>query len=79
MSEAVQAVISTGISATRAPRHWFRAFFISMRASLAIQNKFGFVRNRHSASASALRRGAEIDHIDTELTRDAFYKALETQ
>jgi RimJ/RimL family protein N-acetyltransferase len=46
-------------------------------ASLAIQKKLGFVQTR-IGKRICLAQNAEIDHIETELTRDAFYKALET-
>jgi RimJ/RimL family protein N-acetyltransferase len=45
-------------------------------ASLAVQDKLGFTRTG-IGKRICLAQNTDIDHIETELTRDAFYKALE--
>lgn len=70
MSEAVRAALGWFFTACGADRIVAGAFHFNM-ASLAIQHKLGFVEVGRSIRHS-LARGAEIEHIDTELTRDAF-------
>lgn len=77
MSEATRAVISWYFANSGANRLISGVFYFN-HASLAIQRKFGFVETG-IGKRICLAQNAEIDHIETELTRDAFFSALETQ
>lgn len=76
MTEATRAVITWYFNATGADRMVSGVFHFNA-ASLAIQEKLGFVQTG-IGKRICLAQNAEIDHIETELTRDAFRKALET-
>jgi RimJ/RimL family protein N-acetyltransferase len=73
MSEAVTAALEWYVEATGGERIACGAFAFNV-ASLAIQQKMGFVVTGRSTSL-CLARGREIEHIDTELTADAWRKA----
>lgn len=77
MSEAVKAVLEWFFATSDADRIVSGVFHFNM-ASLAIQEKFGFVRIG-LGTRICLAQNAEIDHIETELTRNAFFKALEAK
>lgn len=70
MSEALRAVLGWYFAATGADRILAGAFHFNA-ASLAIQHKFGFAEIGRS-NVHSLARNATIEHIDTELTREAF-------
>lgn len=70
MSEALKAVIGWYFSVTHADLITSGIFHFNM-PSLAIQQKLGFVETGRS-SLHCLARSEYIEHIDTELTRDAF-------
>ncbi len=76
MTEAVRAVIDWYFSNSGADRIVSGVFHFNT-ASLAIQKKLGFTQTG-LGKRICLAQKAEIDHIETELSRDAFYKALET-
>ncbi|WP_196260158.1 GNAT family N-acetyltransferase [Pelagibacterium limicola] len=76
MTEATRAVIDWYFSHSTGDTLVSGVFHFNT-ASLRIQDKLGFVRTR-IGKRICLAQKAEIDHIETELTRDAFYKALET-
>lgn len=76
MSEAVRAVIEWYFASSNLDTLVSGVFHFNA-ASLAIQKKFGFTQTR-IGKRICLAQKAEIDHIETELSRDAFYKALET-
>lgn len=76
MTEAATAVIDWYFSVTGAQRMVSGVFYFNA-ASLAIQEKLGFTRTG-LGKRICLAQNTDIDHIETELTRDAFYKALET-
>jgi RimJ/RimL family protein N-acetyltransferase len=77
MSEAVMAVLDWYFRQTRAEALVSGVFHFN-GASLAIQKKFGFVETG-LGKRMCLAQGAEIDHIETLLTRDAFYRATQTR
>ena len=70
MSEAVRASLDWYFSATGAPFINSGVFYFNA-ASLAIQRKLGFVEIGRS-TLLCLARGAEVEHIDTQLTRERF-------
>ena len=76
MTEATAAVIDWYFSTTGTDRLVSGVFHFNA-ASLAIQNKLGFVQTG-IGKRICLAQNTDIDHIETELTRDAFEKALET-
>jgi RimJ/RimL family protein N-acetyltransferase len=70
MSEAARAAVDWFFSACDA--HTLRSgAFAFNAASLAIQSKLGFTQIGHSRM-QCLARGAELEHIDTELTRSVW-------
>jgi RimJ/RimL family protein N-acetyltransferase len=73
MSEAVTAALSWYFSKSDADIVLSGVFHFNM-ASLAIQHKLGFVETGRS-EVHCLARKADIEHIDTELTREAFEAA----
>lgn len=75
MTEATTAVIDWYFSASGAERLVSGVFYFNA-ASLAIQEKLGFVRTG-MGKRICLAQNTDIDHIETELTRDAFTRALE--
>lgn len=70
MTEGLRAVLQWYFENTNAERILAGAFHFN-DASLAIQHKFGFAEIGRS-TVHSLARGADIEHIDTELTRDDF-------
>lgn len=70
MTEALRAVLKWYFENTDAERILAGAFHFN-EASLAIQHKFGFAEIGRS-TVHSLARGADIEHIDTELARDDF-------
>jgi len=70
MSEASRAVVDWFFTATSADLITSGVFHFNM-ASLAIQQKLGFVETGRSQRHS-LARGEHVEHIDTELTKEAF-------
>ena len=70
MSEAVSASLDWLFSATRTDVVYSGVFHFNA-PSLAIQTKLGFIETGRS-SLLCLARGAEVEHIDTELTRERF-------
>lgn len=77
MTEAAAATIDWYFRVSGSDRMVSGVFYFNA-ASLAVQKKLGFVRTG-IGKRICLAQNAEIDHIETELTREAFYKALETQ
>ncbi|WP_332713792.1 GNAT family N-acetyltransferase [Pelagibacterium mangrovi] len=75
MTEAAAAVIDWYFSRSSAGRVVSGVFYFNA-ASLAVQDKLGFTRTG-IGKRICLAQNTDIDHIETELTRDAFYKALE--
>jgi RimJ/RimL family protein N-acetyltransferase len=67
MTEAVIASLDWLFSATANPAVYSGVFHFNA-ASLAIQYKLGFTQTGRS-SLLCLARGAEVEHIDTKLTR----------
>lgn len=70
MSEAAAAAIAWFFSATGAPAIYSGVFHFNA-ASLALQKRLGFVETGRSR-VLCLARGAEVEHIDTQLTRDVW-------
>jgi len=70
MTEAMRAVLWWYFASTRADLVLSGVFHFNM-ASLAIQQKLGFVETGRSV-VHCLARGQDVEHIDTELTRDAY-------
>jgi RimJ/RimL family protein N-acetyltransferase len=70
MSEALKAVLNWYFDTTLADKVTSGVFHFNM-ASLAVQQKLGFVETGRS-TLHCLARGEDIEHIDTELTREAF-------
>ena len=70
MTEAVEAVIAWYFATSNADLLFSGVFHFNM-ASLAIQQKLGFVETGRS-EVYCLARDAEVEHIDTELSREAF-------
>lgn len=76
MSEAVQAIITWYFENAPADRLISGVFHFNA-ASLAIQKKFGFTETG-VGYRMCLAQGREIEHIETQVTRAAFFSALET-
>ncbi|MCF6303232.1 MAG: GNAT family N-acetyltransferase [Devosiaceae bacterium] len=74
MSEAVKAAVQWYYASTRADIITSGVFHFNM-ASLAVQHKLGFVETGRS-EVYCPARAADIEHIDTELTREAFEAAI---
>jgi len=70
MTEAMDTVIGWYFSASGADQLISGVFHFNM-ASLAIQQKLGFVETGRSR-VYCQARGETLEHIDTELTREAF-------
>lgn len=70
MTEAVTASLDWLFSATRTDVVYSGVFHFNA-PSLAIQTRLGFTETGRS-SLLCLARGAEVEHIDTELTRARF-------
>lgn len=70
MTEAVEASLDWLFSATTATKVYSGVFHFNA-ASLAIQTKLGFTQTGRS-SLLCLARGAEVEHIDTKLTRSVW-------
>lgn len=70
MTEAVEASLDWLFSATTATEVYSGVFHFNA-ASLAIQTKLGFTQTGRS-SLLCLARGAEVEHIDTKLTRSVW-------
>ena len=70
MTEAAAASIDWFFTASRAPVVYSGVFYFNA-ASLAIQTKLGFTETGRS-TLLCLARGAEVEHIDTQLTRERF-------
>ena len=70
MSEALKSVIGWYFGISRDDTITSGVFHFNM-PSLAIQQKLGFVETGRS-TVHCLARGMDIEHIDTELTRDTF-------
>ncbi len=70
MSEAVAACVDWFFGASDAPTIYSGVFHFNA-ASLAIQNRLGFTETGRSFLL-CLARGAEVEHIDTQLTRERF-------
>lgn len=76
MTEAIEAVLDWYFANTRSDFLSSGVFHFNM-ASLAIQQKLGFVETGRSVML-CMARGQEVERIDTELTRDA-YEAYRTR
>lgn len=70
MSEAAKACLDWFFAVTQTPVIYSGVFHFNA-ASLAIQDKLGFTETGRS-NLLCLARGAEVEHIDTELTRERF-------
>lgn len=70
MSEAVPAAVDWFFKATGAPVIYSGVFHFNA-ASLAIQRKLGFIETGRS-TLLCLARGAEVEHIDTQLSHSAW-------
>lgn len=70
MTESVLAALHRFFGTTKAQSIQSGVFHFNM-ASLAVQYKFGFVETGRS-EVFCLARGVNVEHIDTELTRDDF-------
>lgn len=70
MTEAVTASLAWFFAATAAPMVYSGVFHFNA-ASLAIQKRLGFVETGRS-SLLCLARGAEVEHIETQLSRESF-------
>ncbi len=70
MTEALCAIFDWYFATTEAD-HIVSGMFHFNMASAALQMKFGFVETGRSV-CRCLARGQELEHIDTELTREAF-------
>ncbi|MHA6300178.1 GNAT family N-acetyltransferase [Devosia sp. CAU 1758] len=73
MTEAATAAINWFFGATDAPAIYSGVFHFNA-ASLAIQRRLGFTETGRS-SLLCLARGAELEHIDTKLTRQRFHNS----
>lgn len=73
MSEALAASLGWFFAASAAPILYSGVFHFNA-ASLAIQRKLGFTETGRSALL-CLARGAEVEHIDTQLTRARFQQS----
>ena len=70
MTEAAVAAIAWFFGASAAPVLYSGVFHFNA-ASLAVQHKLGFAETGRSRLL-CLARGAQVEHIDTELTRESF-------
>ena len=70
MSEALYAILDWYYDVTEEDDIRSGAFHFNM-ASIALQMKLGFVETGRS-ERHCLARGKELEHIDTELTREAY-------
>ncbi len=70
MTEAVIASLDWFFDASSAPSVYSGVFHFNA-ASLAIQTKLGFTQTGRS-TLLCLARGAEVEHIDTQLTRSVW-------
>ncbi len=70
MTEATTAAVTWYFDTTKDEYITSGVFHFNM-ASLAIQQKLGFVETGRS-TVHCLARNEDVEHIDTELTRDAF-------
>ncbi|WP_127144260.1 GNAT family N-acetyltransferase [Pelagibacterium montanilacus] len=77
MSEAVRATIAWYFASSGSNRLISGVFHFN-GASLAIQNKLGFVTTG-IGTRICLAQHAEIEHIETEVTRGAFFAAIAAQ
>lgn len=75
MTSALIASLRWYFTVTQADHVLSGVFHFNM-ASLAIQQKLGFVETGRSFT-HCLARGQDVEHIDTELTRDAFELTLD--
>ena len=75
MTEAVTACLDWFFRASRAPALYSGVFHFN-EASLRIQLKLGF-REIGRSRLHCLARGAEVEHIDTQLTRQRFQEKWE--
>ena len=75
MSAAVRDTVARYYRQTSADIIRSGVFHFNM-ASLAIQHKIGFMETGRS-SVYCPARGGDVEHIDTELTRDAFEAAIQ--
>jgi len=75
MSEACKAVIGWMFEAAE-PAYVKSGVFATNAASLAIQKKFGFEEVGRS-TLHCLAQNADFEHIDTQLTKDAFVAATQ--
>jgi RimJ/RimL family protein N-acetyltransferase len=73
MTEAAAAAIAWFFGATDAPAIYSGVFHFNA-ASLAIQQRLGFTETGRS-TLLCLARGAELEHIDTKLTRQRFHNS----
>ncbi len=74
MSEALRETLRWYYERAQADIVTSGVFYFNM-ASLAVQHKLGFVETDRSM-VYCPARGADIEHINTELTRDAFEAAI---
>ena len=70
MTEAAMASLDWFFATTNAPVIYSGVFYFNA-ASLAVQHKLGFTETGRS-SLLCLARGAEVEHIDTELTQSVW-------
>lgn len=70
MTEAATTSLDWFFATTNAPVVYSGVFYFNA-ASLAVQNKLGFTETGRS-SLLCLARGAEVEHIDTELTQSVW-------
>lgn len=75
MTEAVTAAIAWFFEASRAETLYSGVFHFNA-ASLAIQSKLGFTETGRSRLL-CLARDAEVEHIDTKLTRERFRQKVD--
>ncbi|GGA36732.1 GNAT family N-acetyltransferase [Pelagibacterium lentulum] len=77
MSEALKAVLEWYFANSQSDTLISGVFYFNT-ASLAVQKKFGFVETG-IGKRICLAQSAEIDHIETQLTRSDFFRATRTQ
>jgi len=75
MSEACKAVVEWMFD-NYAPAHIKSGIFLFNPASIALQNKLGFTEVGRS-TIHCLAQSADFEHIDTQLTKDAFIQATQ--
>lgn len=76
MTEAMITALKWYFTITRSDVVLSGIFHFNM-GSLAIQQKLGFVETGRSVTR-CLARGKDVEHIDTELTRDAFELTIDS-